>query len=420
MQGFTLARRGLLILLTAVFAAGLAGQRDAEGDGGSCLKPARPVKGAVTLARHGEISLERLPWDATVIRINLGKDRPVAVAACYLMKQHLLVLAQNGMVYCLDRNNLRARWVASLRYPIKSPPCEGPTDYVFLTKGNGGATYLETINRRAGTRGERFPKKLAFASSGGVAANGSMAFVPSLGSPRNNKTFETVSLVTGRRGWGYLSSGLIFGAPAVSPSGDIVVFGSQDGVVTSLPASASAPSSENWTRSLAGHLSASPTVTPEQVVIGTQDGLLYCLNLLTGKVNWLQGVDDPIKESAWVFGGMKTSKRSTGIEGAADIDVSRYEGIAFARNRSGTHAFDLSTGKPLFSDAAGPKPLCRNGKYIATLDRRGMLTLRDASSEFEVKGRLNLSMFHLMPTNRTSGAIYACTADGTVVAAIPK
>ncbi len=420
MQGFTLARRGLLILLTAVFAAGLAGQRDAEGDGGSCLKPARPVKGAVPLARHGEISLERLPWDATVIRINLGKNRPVAVAACYLMKEHLLVLAQNGMVYCLDRHNLRARWVASLRYPLKAPPCEGPTHYVFLTKGHGGASYVETISRRAGTRGERFPKKLPFAASGGVAANGSMAFVPSLGSPRNNKTFETVSLVTARRGWGYLSTGLIFGAPAVDPSGDIVVFGSQDGVLTSLPASASAPASENWTRSLAGHLSASPVVTPEHVVVGTQDGILYCINLLTGGVNWLKGIDDPIKETAWVFGGMKTTKRSTGIEGAADVDVTRYEGIAFARNRSGTHAFDLTTGNELFADAAGPKPLCRQGKYVATLDRKRTLSLRDANDGYKVKGRLNLSMFHLIPTNRTSGAIYACTADGTIVAAIPK
>ena len=62
----------------------------------------------------------------------------------------------------------------------------------------------------------------------------------------------------------------------------------------------------------------------------------------------------------------------------------------------------------------------RTLNWVVTLDSRGQALLHDAENGYEVKGRLGLQMFDLMPTNASDGAIDGCTHDGGLVAAIPK
>ena len=121
-----------------------------------------------------------------------------------------------------------------------------------------------------------------------------------------------------------------------------------------------------------------------------------------------------------VFGGYKVSKKSSGVEGSAPIEVRSYEGITCVRNVDGTHAFDLTTGKKLFTCKQGERPIVRQGKYLLTsnLDRR--VTLRDATKDYAVVGTMNLGMFDLIPSNKSNGELFACTADGSIVVAIPK
>ena len=95
-------------------------------------------------------------------------------------------------------------------------------------------------------------------------------------------------------------------------------------------------------------------------------------------------------------------------------------GIAFVRNFGGLFAFDLETGKKLFQSRCRGRPLLKQGKYIVTLDRRCHACFWDSEDGYKIKGRLDLSPFDLIPTNTHDGAIYGCTADGSVVAAIPK
>jgi outer membrane protein assembly factor BamB len=377
-------------------------------------------QGLRTLAAHGERALERLPWKSVIVRANLSKHVPMSIAGCYLMEKQLLVVGSAGKVYCLDRRNLEPRWVNALRFPLAAPPAEGPTHYAFLLKDHMGAHWIHAISKRSGSASTRFPVRVRFSASSGISVSSSHVFVGSLGMPGNNKTLESVNLLTGRRGWGYRATGMLWASPQISPSGGVLVMAADNGVVTALSASASAPSTENWMRDLGSGIWGTPSLTPNSVIVGNDDGLLYSLDLFSGRVNWLQGIDERIRARPWVLGGMTTVEKSSGVEGAAPIKVQSYEGIAFAANVKGLHAFDLRTGTALFHDAGGGRPVCRQGKYLLTIDRRRQVTIRDTSDGYKVTGNLGLQMFDLVPCNTRNGEIFACTADGNVVAAIPR
>lgn len=425
MRSISLKRRGFGRLAAGLLALAVLAtvpcffSGTATADDGPVLKTPRPVSGAGSRADHGENRLERLPWNTHILRADLSRDRPVAVAGFYLMERHLIVVTQSGRVYCLDRFNLQPRWVQTLKAPLFRAPCESPTHFCFLCKDYQGAYWLHSISKSSGAEGIRFPRRIPFSASSGVAATGSMAFMGSLGSPRNNKTFESLNLITGRRGWGYRATGLIFGSPAVDPEGDAVVFATDDGIVTSLPAGVSPPSDKNWSFSAGSTVKGGPAVTPKHVVVANRDGMVYNLDMDTGRVNWLKTVKQAVNTPAWILGGWKTSERDSGIEGAAPIKVRDYVGHVFVRNLSGLHAMDLTSGDKQFTQADDGRPLTRQGKWIVTIDSGRKATLRDASDDYKVKATLDLSPFDLLPTNTRDGAIYACTSDGGIVAALP-
>ena len=410
MRGNILARRGLFIAAIAILATGFTTQM-ASGDG---------MQGVGSLADHGIAQLEKLPYEAHIIQANLGKKRPMSIAACYLMDTRLLVVSASGRLYCMDRRNLEPRWVNTLRFPLAKPPVESATHYVFLLKDAMGAHWIQAISKRTGAAGDRFPVRLPFTASAGIAANSAMAFVPSLGSPRNNRTLETINMVDGKRGWGYRTTGMLMGGIATSPDGGLVILAGDDGVITSLAGKATAPNSENWIRDIGGIVKDAPAVTPAHVVVGNHDGLLYNIDLYSGKVNWLVTLDQAIRKTPVIFGGTKEIEKSTGVDGAAPIKVKRYVGTVFVRNVLGLHALDLESGKILFQDKAGGRAVAQQGKYLMTCDRNRKMTIRDTSDGYKVTKSLNLSMFDLIPTNSDNGEIFACTSDGSVIGVIPK
>ena len=150
--------RGLLLALSVIALCVLGAQHPAEGgDGRPSCGP-----GAMSLADLGEKALEKLPWDAKIVRANLSSDRPVAIAACYLMQQDLLVITREGLVYCMSRRDLTPRWVSSLKTKLHAFPAEGPTHYSFLTKAPDGAYWVQAFRKRSGAEETGFPARLPF------------------------------------------------------------------------------------------------------------------------------------------------------------------------------------------------------------------------------------------------------------------
>ena len=411
--------RGLLLGVAVVAFGVLLTVSPALGGDQDGARPARACPGG-SLADLGEMKLEELPWDVTIVRANLSARRPMAVAACYLMEDDLLVVSQMGMVYCLSRRDLTPRWVSALKYAIAAVPGEGPSHYNFLVKAPDGQYWVHSFAKRTGLDPDGFPARLPFAASSGVDSGHQMVYVGSLGSPRNNKTVESISLADGKRGWGFRTRGLLWASPVVDPSGVNLILAGEDGTVTSLVASADQPVGPTWTVALDGAVVATPVVTPNHIVVGTQDGILRCLDLSNGETLWLEGLDAPIRTSPWVLGRKEKVLRATGVEGAADIELEAFKGMAFAHNRNGLFAFDVDSGAKLFHDAGARKPVCWNGTHVATLDAGRILHIRDAAADFDETKKLHLSMFDIVPTNTTDGAIFGITHDGGVVAAIPK
>ncbi len=425
MRGNISVRRVLCggLALLAIPAAVLGSRLgSARAEGSDVLKPARPAQGATTLAKFGEQQLERLPGDWLITRMSLGAGRPVAVASVWVMRDDLLVVEANGRVTCLGRRDLSPRWMWTLSGVLdaKHPPSEGSGHYVFLTRADGGQYVVDALGRRNGLPPPGFPVRLPYGVSSGVAANTSMVWIGSLGGPRDNKTVASVELATGSPGWGWYTTGMLRADPQLDPRGETLIVCGDDGVVTALPATSSRPANPAWVTRGSGAITCTPAVTPEHVLLGSHDGLVRCLDVRTGEVLWMKSVGEAVRTAPWVLGGMVTEERSTGVEGAAPLKVDVYEGLAFARNVAGTHCFDLRTGDLRYTDPAGSRPLCRVGKWLLTVDGDRRVTVRDASDKFAEKGRLELSMFDLLPTNEHDGTVYGVTADGYVVAALPR
>lgn len=378
-----------------------------------------PVYGAG--ASHGERMLEGLPWSPDVMRIELGAAGPVALTGMYLMDADVLAVDSTGKLVCVARRDLGPRWVATLSHPVAYPPCESPTHYVFVEKDTKGAYWIEAFSRRTGAASEGSPIRVPFSVSSGPAATAATVYVGSLGSPRDNKTFEAINLHDGSVGWGFRTAGRIVGTPQMTQGGEAVVLVSEDSLVASLPANpASSPiAGPLWeTKTFAGNFAA-PALTKDLMFLGSDDKLLRCYDVHSGKVLWMKGCDGPIRRCPWTLGAQTTKSVASAAEGGAATSVESYEGFVFAKNEVGLHCFDARSGDEVFKDAGAMRPVVKVGDWVVTMTDRRSGQLRKGKG-LPVTGTIGLEAFDFVPTNSKDGVLFVGTANGTILAASPK
>lgn len=417
------SRRALLLPMAAVLVAGCAG-RPASDAGRPDRSWASGSDGAYAagngMAEAGERLLESLPWSPDVYRVNLGSRGPVALTQVYAMSEDLLAIDTTGKVYCLSRRELSAKWVSSLRSPLSAPPAESPTHYVFVERDASGACWLEWFSKRSGAAGDRSPVRLGFTASSGVAATAGTAFVGSLGSPSNNKTLETVNLADGMPGWSYRTLGRVVATPVVDPTGEIVLVASEDRTLTSLPTrQATLMPTTNWVSETTAANTCAPAVTKDWAFLGSDDNLLRAYDLHSGTVQWLKGLDAPVRKTPWVVGRTVSKSVSTGGEGAPVTKVESFEGYVFARNAVGLHCFVAATGEAVFADAGSERPVMMHGDWVVTLDSAKNAQFRKGKG-LPVVRTVPFGMFDFLPTNGRDGQVIAGFADGTILLASPK
>jgi outer membrane protein assembly factor BamB/predicted phosphodiesterase len=141
--------------------------------------------------------------------------------------------------------------------------------------------------------------------------------------------------------WTYSSSANVISTPAVI--NNEVVFGNQNGLIEALNMKTG---KRTWTYQTHGPIFSSPDVKDDKLVVGSADGLIYCFNS-KGKLQW------KFKSDASVLGCPLIDSNVVYI-GSSDHRFS---------------AFDLSTGKPIWSYRAleGPvvsKPVIVDDKII--------------------------------------------------------
>src|SRR5687767_8111583 len=103
MRGTRSTRFGSLLTLALAVGGATVG---ATADSVEVLKPQRPAQRCESLARLGELQLERLPWLTNVVTTSLGAGRPVAVTNVYVKSSDLLVVDVPGRVTAFARRDL--------------------------------------------------------------------------------------------------------------------------------------------------------------------------------------------------------------------------------------------------------------------------------------------------------------------------
>jgi len=373
------------------------------------------------MSMGGERLLEGLPWHPDVMRVDLAVDGPVALTGMYLMDEDILTVDTTGRLVCLARRDLNAKWVSTLKHPVAFAPGESATHYVFVERDNGGAYWLQAFSRRSGAESDRSPIRLPFSASTGAAATPSTAYVGSLGSPRDNKTLESVNLGDGSVGWGFRTSSRIVATPMLTVAGDAVIVASEDNTVVALPANP-ATSGRNdplWETTTFASNRAAPALTKDLMFLGSDDNMLRCLDVHSGSVLWMKGCDAPIRKSPWTLGGQVTTAVSSGAEGAKPTNVEAFKGYVFAKNELGLHAFDATSGEEVFKDAGAVRPIVMVGDWVVTLGESGNGQLRKGKG-LPVSTTIGLGSFDFIPTNSKDGVLYVGYGNGTILAASPK
>jgi outer membrane protein assembly factor BamB len=254
-----------------------------------------------------ERALMGLGIEGRPLRIDLNQDRKGA--AIRFAQAHLtadmLILETNDpkpRIYGFTRAGLNSRWASDLLEPTAFPISANADVAVLVSQHYAHA--IETFTGRGalqfmggGLEGVRMPpRELPFTPTGGAAVGNDTFYIPSLGSPRNNKTIESFSLITGQLGWGYRTSAEILTTPVVGgPTTDPKLYVvTRTGHVMCLDATnyGFPPASSRWEQLLEAGVEYDLHVTEDSaseagsVFLADREGVVYCLNRITGGRRW--------------------------------------------------------------------------------------------------------------------------------------
>jgi len=339
-----MAKRLLLVglLATGLVACKGTSKKKEEADGS--LPGGVQANAATTMGRDAiERGLMSLGIEGSVLRIDLNGARegaPVHMAKAHLIRDLLLLEAgpgakkrdmQKPKVWALERSNLHLKWISDLDEPSLYPVAANAEVVVLTSRHYAQALELDT-GRPAiqfvggGLAGLPQPfLELPFTPTGGAAVGNDTFYVPSLGSPQNNKTIESFSLISGQRGWGYRSSAEILTSPVVGgPSTDPkLYFVTRTGHVICMNATnyGYRPRGSQWEALLEAGIEYDFCVTGDTaegigaVYLVDKDGLVYCLDRVTGRRRWVDATGREAKGAPRVFGDICVVPMNNGLCG---------------------------------------------------------------------------------------------------------
>jgi len=321
----------LVVLLAASLACTGTGKKQQQS---AMTMSARASAGAVSRDAV-ERALAQLGIDARILRLDLneGRSRKHRV---HIQKVHvasdMLLLESAGpepTLFALDRDGLDPRWVSNLKEPTAFPIGESGDMLVLVSRH-----YAHVLERMSGRRALQFiggaldglrrpPLELPMTPTGGAAVGNDTFYIPSLGNPDNNKTLESFSGVTGQRGWGYRTAGEVLTTPLVGGgSGDPkLYFMTTSGLVTCMDATnyAFPPEGTRWEQLLeAGvkqpmFLTADTKARAGSLFLVDEEGVVYCLNRITGARRWVHATGLRAAGMPRVFGDLCVVEMSDGM-----------------------------------------------------------------------------------------------------------
>jgi outer membrane protein assembly factor BamB len=270
-----------------------------------------------------EIALMGLGIEGRPIRIDLNQNRKgeqLRFAQAHLTSD-LLLLETNEKkprLYAFQRGSLQSTWASDLLEPTAFPVASNGDTVVLVSPHY--AHCLEAFTGRGalqfmsgGLEGVTMPpRELPFTPTGGAAVGNDTFYIPSLGSPRNNKTIESFSMITGQVGWGYRSGTDILTTPVVggASTDPKLYFVTRTGLVTCMDATnyGFPPAGPRWEQLLEAGVEYDPHVTEDtasdagSVFLVDREGVVYCLNRITGARRWTHATARAARGGPKVFG----------------------------------------------------------------------------------------------------------------------
>ncbi len=336
-----MAKRLVLAAFLAVVVACKSGGKSGGPESSMPGKKSGSVSAAMPGHDATENALLSLGLDGRVARLDLNtatwKQGRVVVSQMHLMSEVLLLESKGEKkmpphVHAVLRAGLEPRWVSELSEPTLF--AVGENDDTLLLVSEHYLHALEThTGRRAFTfttgelSGLRRPSLLLpFTPTGGAAAQSDTVYLPSFGSPENNKTVESFSLVTGERGRGWRTRGDIFSRAIVGGDrGDPKLYVVTDtGIVTCLDAfNYGYEPRLRWEHALEGRVGhgIESFLTPDGkgsvggLFIVDNEGVVYCLDRITGSRRWVNATSRRPVAGPQVHGDLCVVKMKSGLIG---------------------------------------------------------------------------------------------------------
>jgi len=279
-----------------------------------------------------ERALLSLGIEGAVRRANLN----VKADRVYLLSDLILIesgadKSGKGSVWALRRSNLNPVWKSRLEEASAYPATEN-ADSVMLVSPH----MLHVFDKAGGNKVMQFvggsldgharpAMVLPFTPTGSATAQNDTIYMASLGSAANNKTLESFSIVTGSRGWGYRTSSDVYLPPIVGgPSGDPkLYFVTRTGHMTCLDAMnyGYRPSGPRWEELLEAGVTYPFTVTADRrgrvggIFVVDNEGMVYCLDRITGARLWSNATGRKAVGGPRVFGNVVVVKMNDGLLG---------------------------------------------------------------------------------------------------------
>jgi outer membrane protein assembly factor BamB len=375
-----MAKRLFLIALLATAFAACKSSKGKGSDKESSMSGAAPTTAEMVGRDDTEMALMRLGIDGRVLRIDLNetewKSGKVKVAQAHLLSS-LLMLETGGetpRVFALNRDGLQPRWVSTIVEPTAFAATESP-DAVLLTAPHHVTALEKATGRRSmrftsgSLQGTRRPTlKLPFTPTGSAAGQIDTLYIPTLGAAGSNKNLESFSLVNGMRGWGYRASGDIRTAPVVA--GDVgdpkLYFVTRSGLLTCIDAKnyGQRPAGPRWEELLEAGVAQGFFVTADSrdraggVYVVDDEGMVYCLDRVTGVRRWVSATGEAPQSGPQVFGNLCVLRMASGLL-AFDKDNVVYRVDVVSGPDAGASKLVMSSGT--LTVGSGPKADLRIG-----------------------------------------------------------
>jgi hypothetical protein len=301
-----MGKRLVLVVGLIVMTAACKGSKKQSDEGRT------PGSAEATAGEHaGHDAVQRalmgLGIEGSVLHFDLNQDRKgtaIRIAQAHLTDELLLLETNEEMprVFAFTRARLQPRWVSDLKEPTEFPIGASADAVVLVSRHYAHA--LETYTGRSalqfvsgGLEGVPQPcRELPFTPTGGAAVGNDTFYIPSLGSPRNNKTIESFSLITGQLGWGHRTSAEIMTTPIVGgPTTDPKLYlVTRTGHALCMDATnyGFPPAGTRWEQLADAGVDHGLCVTEDSatevgsVFLVDREGVVYCLNRVTGARRW--------------------------------------------------------------------------------------------------------------------------------------